>query len=151
MERNYIRVVGQARYDDSKPFIVAFTVQPIIDPNEIITHFLEVIADSLILEKRLNETLNSSKIGPNTSIGEFNQDNSNLAMSGFSEIQRRILDILNKYGLDSPVGLKRYEIKNYIPSVNSNVIDEAINFLVNEGHIFSTIDDDTFKVADAEN
>lgn len=148
MERTYIRVIGQARFDDKKPFIVAFRVEPIVDPNEIYCHFLQVIHDSLFLEKRLNVNLNRRPDGAmDTSASLFDQDNSRMA-NGFNEIQRSVLNILNKHGRDTQYGLKRYEIKSYLPSVNSSIVDEAISFLVNEGHIFSTTDEDTFKSTD---
>lgn len=146
MERTYIKVIGQPRYDDRKPFIVAFRVEPIVDPNEIYTHFLQVIHDSMFLEKRLNANLNrgvDNGNGANISTNQFDQ--SSRMMAGFSEVQRSVLNILNKYGRDLSYGLKRYEIKNYMPGVNSSMIDEAISFLVNEGHIFSTTDEDTFQ------
>lgn len=142
MERTYIRVTGQARYDEIKPFIVAFRVETIQDPNDIYCHFLQVIHDSFYLEKLMKET--------NLEKNDGNGFDNNQApkLTGFSEIQRGVLNILNKYGRDSPYGLKRYEIRNYMSGVNHKSIDDAINFLVNEGHIFSTTDDDTFKSTD---
>lgn len=152
MEHTYVRVIGQARFDERKPFIVAFKIEPITNPNEIGLHFLEVISDSLILEKRKNHTLNMMKSSGNTShmdtTNAFSDQNSTAVMSGFNEVQRAVLDVLNKYGRESTYGLKRFEIHNFMTGTNKNLINEAITFLVNEGHIFSTADDDTFQSTD---
>lgn len=143
MERTYIRVIGQARYDEIKPFIVAYRIETIQDPNDIYVHFLHVIHDSFYLENRMKDT-NMEK--SNGSMNGFNEMAPKL--SGFSEIQNMVLNILHKYGRESAYGLKRFEIRNYLSGVNHKAIDDAINFLVNEGHIFSTTDDDTFKSTD---
>ncbi|KAI7693488.1 Replication protein A 32 kDa subunit [Sarcoptes scabiei] len=150
LERTYIRVIGQVRYDARKPFIIAFRIETIDDPNDIYCHFLRAIHDSLFLEKRMNATLNSTndpcEFSNSNGIGDMNSND--VHMSGFSEIQRTILNILNKQGRDTSCGLKRYEIRNFMSGVSASVIDEAISFLVNEGHIFSTTDEDTFKSTD---
>lgn len=150
MENTYIRAVGQARFDERKPFVVAFRVEPIEDPNEIYLHFLNVIHDSAFLEKRLSYTLNNSvSAGGSTkdSLMSIENDSSRM-LSGFNDIQRSVLNILNKFSKDSAYGLKRHEIRSYLSGVNPTLIDNAIGFLVNEGHIFSTTDDDTFKSTD---
>ncbi|KAH9516379.1 DNA-directed RNA polymerase I subunit rpa2 [Dermatophagoides farinae] len=54
---NYLEVIGMARVIDNKSFIVAFRIRVIKNPNEIPTHFLNVIQQSLLLEKRMKVTL----------------------------------------------------------------------------------------------
>jgi len=148
MEKTYIRVVGQVKYDDRKPFIVAYKVEPIVDPNEIPTHFLEVIHDSLILEKRKHATLNKMNTS-NMELGnEFSSDDKG-NLSGLSEIQQTILKVLDKYGKDLVCGLTRNEIKDHLKSVSGTKVDETLTFLSDEGHIFATNDDDTFKLTGA--
>ena len=149
LERTYIRVTGKVSYDDQKPFVIAFRVELINDPNEIPRHLLQIIHDSLFLEKRKNITINSKgekEIGGLANQNQFG-GNDLSAGHGFTQLQRSILNILGKHR-DSPSGLKRMEIHNYMTGVNSNLIDDAIQFLVNEGHIFSTVDENTFKVTD---
>lgn len=145
MENTYVRVVGSARSQDVKPFIVAFTVEPITNPNDIATHFLEVIADSLILEKRMNSSLNkfSTSMDTGDDVNQFTTTQN----SGFSEVQRSVLNVISKYGKESTCGLKREEIKSHLRAIGASV-DEAITFLANEGHIFSTNDENTFKSTD---
>lgn len=154
MERTYIRVIGQARHSDNKPFIVAFSIEPIKNAMEIDTHMLEVIHDSLLLQTRLKHTLSTSKGHANSNISAadtsmFGQSTAASASSGgFNNIQDMVLKTMGKYGADSQYGLHRNDIKGHLPSVNGSAVDDAINFLVNEGHIFSTTDEDTFKSTD---
>ncbi|KAI2810364.1 hypothetical protein RDWZM_002636 [Blomia tropicalis] len=146
MEKTYIRVIGQARYHELKPFVVAFSIETITDPNEIYTHSLEVIHDGLLLERRMKVSLKraDTSIAMDTTI-QFGNGNMN---DGFNEVQRKILNVLKKYGAESVYGLKRNDIKNYLPGVSASVIESGISYLVNEGHIFNTSDDDTFKSTD---
>jgi len=155
MEKTWVRVTGQSRYDDKKPFIVAFRVEPILDPNEIYMHFLEVIADSMVLQKRKIESLSSGGAG-----GVMNESRSMAApttgisvggshMQGFSAIQKTVLNLITKMSEQSSAGIHRSEIMGSVPGVNAADISKAIDFLANEGHIFSTTDEDTFKSTDA--
>ncbi|KAH9404650.1 PREDICTED: replication protein A 32 kDa subunit-like [Rhagoletis zephyria] len=148
MENTYIRVVGQVRYDDKKPFIIAFEIKTITDPREIDKHFLEVINDALVLEKRKNYTLAHGENGNFSRMdtsGHFTQVDTNPIHAGFSDVQRSVLNVFRKHGNEQSCGLKRSDIHSFLPGVNSSLIDDAINFLVNEGHIFTTNDDHTFK------
>lgn len=149
MENTYIRVVGQVRYDDKKPFIIAFHIMTLENPTEIDNHFLEVINDSLVLEKRKNHTLKVNGESGNTSRMDTStshlDQNTNPLMSGFNEVQRLVLNVFRKHGNDQSCGLKRSDIYSFLPNASHNVLDEAIQFMVNEGHIFTTNDDDTFK------
>ena len=154
MEETYIRVIGQARYDDRKPFIVAFRIEEIADPNEIYMHFLEVISDSLILQRRKMATLSSSgapsaAVDMNQSCANTPMDTGRGMMQGFSEIQKTVLNMINQKSDQSSAGIHRNEIIQSIPGVNPRDINKAIDFLANEGHIFSTTDEDTYKSTDS--
>ncbi|XP_054162033.1 replication protein A 32 kDa subunit-like [Oppia nitens] len=149
-EKTYVRVIGQSRYDDKKPFIVAFRVEPITDPNEIYMHFLEVITDSIVLQRRKNETLSAS-MNNSMDTNSFSMNNSTINaahMQGFTPIQKTVLNLISKADPMS-AGITRQEIMSSIPAVGPNEITKAIDFLANEGHIFSTTDEDTFKATDS--
>ena len=148
MENTYIRVFGQARHQDVKPFIMAFKVEPVVNPNAIYEHLLSVIYDSKILEMRKKASM---LMETNESMEAMNgfMPSANGAMSGFTDVQRRVLDVMKKYGATSPLGLTRNEIKNHLIGVTASAISEAIDVLVNEGHMFTTSDDDTFKATDS--
>ena len=143
LERTYIRVTGKVSYSEQKPFVVAFRVDAIKDPNEIPEHFLQVINDSLFLEKRKNVTVDRMNKGDMAGTSNVNRIGGN-NNDGYTQLQRRVMNILSEHK-DSPAGLKRIEIHNYMTGVDPSQIDDAIQFLANEGHIFSTIDEDTFK------
>ncbi|CAG2105392.1 unnamed protein product [Medioppia subpectinata] len=155
MEKTYVRVIGQSRYDDNKPFIVAFRVEPILDPNEIYLHFLEVIADSIVLQKRkiqslshsgASEAMDTRAAHSTPGLGGGGGGGGN-HLQGFSNVQKTILNMI-KQSDESSAGVHRSAIIGSIPGVSSHEISTAINFLANEGHIFSTTDEDTFKSTD---
>ena len=153
LENQYIRVMGQPRYDDKKPFIVAFRIETIADPNYIYLHFLEVISDSLILQRRKIETLSNSVNSEVTNISMTSSASHDMSstrvMQGFTEIQKTVLNLINQKSNQSTTGIKRQEIISSIPGVGAKEIGKAIDFLATEGHIFSTVDEDTFRSTDA--
>jgi len=123
MEKTYIRVIGQARYDDKKPFIVAFRVEPILDPNEIYMHFLEVISDSMVMQRRKNDTL-SGVTEPMQTNNHYSQNGANTdsfaprLMQGFSDIQKTVLNLINKSSDQFSAGMKRQDIIKSIKTLN---------------------------------
>ncbi len=148
MEKTYIRVIGQARYDDKKPFIVAFRIEPILDPNDIYAHFLEVISDSMVMQRRKNDTISGTSEQINGSgYGLGAVESGPRIMQGFNDIQKTVLNLISKNN-QSNAGMGRHDIITSIPGVTPKIINDAINFLAQEGHIFSTTDEDTFKATD---
>src|SRR5690348_1918471 len=94
-ENQYIRVLGQPRYDDRKPFIVGFRIETISDPNEIYMHFLEVITDSLVLQRRKVETLSNTTLNTGFNDRSMNVSNEGTRLvQGFTEIQKTVLNLI---------------------------------------------------------
>lgn len=138
-----MRVVGLARYDPMKPFIVAIRVDPILDPMCITNHFLHVVHDSLVLEKRLNATKAKARKGTI----EGGIGNRPTTGDGFTPIQRMVLGIVRQHSQGA--GIHRDQVATYASGTSKAQVNDALQFLLNEAHVFTTSNDDTFQVTDS--
>ena len=145
-----MRVIGHARYDERKPFILAFTVEPITKADEIGIHFLEAIKDTLLLEKRKEQTLatQSVPLANESSEGTSSDLDDNSSEGQLTKVQRDILRTVRRIGNASNDGISRNAIKFQLPGINRFLVDSEIDFLVNEGFIYSIDDEDNFMALD---
>ncbi|RHZ41023.1 hypothetical protein DYB26_016093, partial [Aphanomyces astaci] len=161
----YVSAVGNLRSFGGKTSLSCHTVTPVENFNQITHHFLDCIYTHLRNTKgplgggggaaagTQSFTDTSSHFG-----GGFNafggqaastggQQNYNFGASdsGFSDpAQQAILDILGASSLD--MGLSVDQIKqNLHGRVTDAQLRDALNYLTNEGHIYSTIDENHFK------
>ncbi|XP_027197170.2 replication protein A 32 kDa subunit-like [Dermatophagoides pteronyssinus] len=140
---NYIEVIGLARMNENKSFIVAFRVRMIKNPNEITKHFLNVIRESMLLEKRMNITTKTIKQPDEQKQIEFPDYDPN----DLSQREQIVFEIIKKYG-NGMFGISREDIHNHLNHMNPIDIDNSISFLLAELLIFNTIDNHTFKSYD---
>lgn len=144
---NYVRVFGQLRFQNSEIMLVAFKIKPITDFNEIAMHNLQVVYDSMVLRKiKLN--LLANKVGNrDRNFNEFKTSDtfSNSAFSGMNEAQKLILDTLKSTTKEE--GMSRVELCSSLKSLDPSIISRSLEFLMNEGHVFTTLDNDHFKNA----
>lgn len=154
MEKTYVRVYGQARHDDKKPFIVAFKIIPILNPNEVIMHHLEVIHDSLVLEHRKKDSLcgRTEPIGAGAGAGGYlsgDGNNGNSFVPGFNDLQKIVMNLITEKSRTNEAGIHVNEVCAALSrSASKEKILKTIDFLAQEGHIFSTTDEFTFKSTD---
>lgn len=154
MERSYMEVIGHARYLDNEPFIVALQVRPILDINEITLHHISVIRDWMYLEKRKAFTKDppesSMQVDQNGSRAEAG-DGPNydyIQSGGFSKIQKAVLTTV--MNCKEGAGIKKAAVVASLKNTfNSRDVIQTLEFLSNEGHIFTTVDDETFKSTDS--
>lgn len=157
----YVRVHGHLRSFQGKRNIVAFSVRPVTDFNEITYHFLECIFVHLHNSKANGGAVKGPSAGvqaPSNSVyggstgasgGSYNQYMpSNIAAVGGSmdECQKRVHAIFEEpSSLNAEAGLHVDEVARRMSGFNKKQVKDAIEFLVNEGLIYSTIDDDHYK------
>lgn len=158
-EGTYVRVHGQVRNQNNTLNFVAFKISPIKDFNEITAHTLEVVHNNLLLRKlkfiqlatRNEPTANGlmSGIGSNgNSNGVTPMEIGDIGSSlppGMTKAQTMVLEALNKCRKEE--GMSKDQLVQCLPSVDANTVQGALDFLSNEGHIFSTIDEFHFKSA----
>jgi len=155
IEDTYVRISGQPRFQPTLPmFIVAFKMIPITDYNEITVHLLEVMYTSLVLEKRKKD-VQAGRVAPavvgSMTGGGFGaqsggQAGQQLRAPGMNEGQRIVLATIKS--CTSPEGIGLQQIIDSNRSLSKDVIKKVVDFLANEGHVYTTIDDEHYKATD---
>lgn len=159
----YVKVSGNLRSFQNHRSVVAFSVRPLEDMNEITSHMLEVVHAHMALCKPQTMTsaggMNSSMtsmsrtnmgnmgtMGSMGSMGGSYQGANNMINNGLSASQNQVLSLIRS--CPDPQGISIQDIKQRLSGMSINIIKQAVDFLSNEGHIFSTIDEDHYKSTD---
>jgi len=126
-EGAYVRVIGQLRSFNHTKNIVAYSIEPIIDFNEYTFHFLEVV------HTHLRHTKGAVPAAPAPAPG--------------ASLQDLVLKFFQSKGEASDAGCT---VQEAAQALASNGVQEAqvrsiVQELSDEGHLYSTIDDDHFK------
>ncbi|XP_076661682.1 replication protein A 32 kDa subunit [Halictus rubicundus] len=138
----YVRIVGLLREQNDKRHVLILRMWPLQDLNELTNHILEVTYATLKAEamaKKGNETEvrhNGSTIDNGPS-----EDSPYYGMTGDQTLVYKIIHAQN----NTESGIERSEIKSQVPKRVLSEIDNILDFLVSEGHIYTTSTDDYFK------
>lgn len=139
----YVKVIGHVRSFNDVRNVIAFSVEPVTNHNAITCHMLDVVAAQLMLKK-------GGAMLSNGGGGTFNAGNAvvpagdNLTM-GLTLQQQQVFNALK--GSVSDIGMSFSELAGSL-QMSMGQIKAAVEFLSNEGHIYSTVDDDHFKLTD---
>ncbi|CAN9513817.1 unnamed protein product [Ophioblennius macclurei] len=149
----YVKISGNLRSFQNQRSVVAFRVRPLEDMNEITSHMLEVVQAHMTLSKP--QTMSSagggmaggvmtpmSRMGMGGTGGGYTGANDN----GLSANQNQVLSLIR--GCPDPQGISIHDLRQRLSGLSVPVIKQAVEFLSNEGHIFSTIDEDHYKSTD---
>ncbi|KAK9514103.1 hypothetical protein VZT92_027592 [Zoarces viviparus] len=156
----YVKVSGNLRSFQNHRSVVAFGVRPLEDMNEITSHMLEVVQAHLALCKPQatssaagggGGTTTGSDVKPISrpaveSRGGSYEGANDMVNNGLSANQNQVLSLIR--GSRDAKGISIQELKQRLGIMSMNVIKQAVEFLSNEGHIFSTIDEDHYKSTD---
>lgn len=129
----YVRVYGMLRTQNNKRHILILRIHPLEDLNDLTCHFMEIIYFILKANKPAEELpvpAKSSMI-----------DNT---MSGMSSEQMAVLEVVRSAN-DSECGIEKRDILVRVPKHIIPRIDEILDFLLCEGHIYTTSSEDFFK------
>ncbi|KAM6909962.1 replication protein A 32 kDa subunit [Xenentodon cancila] len=151
----YVKVSGNLRSFQNHRSIVAFSVRPLEDMNEITSHMLEVVQAHMVLSKPLTTAGAGGGLGGNSMSmsrpalggpgGSYAGAN-DMINNGLSANQNQVLSLIRS--CPDPQGISIQDLKHRLGGLSLPVIKHAVEFLSNEGHIFSTIDEDHFKSTD---
>lgn len=148
----YVKVAGHLRSFQNKKSLVAFKIMPLEDMNEFTAHILEVVNAHMMLNKSHSQLQPSagraSFSNPGMSEAGNFSGNSFLPANGLTPAQNQVLNLIK--ACPRPEGLNFHDLKNQLHHMTVASIKQAVDFLSNEGHIYSTVDDDHFKSTDAE-
>ncbi|CAJ1062699.1 replication protein A 32 kDa subunit [Xyrichtys novacula] len=153
----YVKVSGNLRFFQNHKSMVAFNVRVLEDMNEITSHMLEVVQAHMVLNKAQSVPSVGGGMGSNITpmsrpdmggMGGSYAGAMDMVNNGLSGNQNQVLSLIK--GCPDPQGISIQELKQRLGGMSMPVIKQAVEFLSNEGHIFSTIDDDHFKSTDSD-
>lgn len=154
----YVKVSGNLRSFQNHRSVVAFSVRPLEDMNEITSHMLEVVQAHMVLSKP--QTMSGAGGGMSSSVTPMSRPTmasaggmgggyaggNDMANNGLSPNQNQVLSLIRS--CPEPQGISIQDLKQRLSGISLAVIKQAVEFLSNEGHIFSTIDEDHYKSTD---
>ncbi|XP_032687952.1 replication protein A 32 kDa subunit-A [Odontomachus brunneus] len=129
----YVRVHGLIRDQHNQRNVLILRIYPLEDLNELTCHFVEVIYFMLMFNKPTEE----SSAAPNMVV----YDNT---MSGMTPEQMMVLEVVRSAD-DGECGIEKRIILTKIPKHVVSRLDEILDFLLCEGHIYTTSSEDFFK------
>jgi len=157
-EGTYVRVYGHMRNFQGKKNVVAFTVRPVTDYNEITYHLLETIFVHLHRTKGQAGTAPpgtpmQSNYGNQPSAYQTPQQGMGGDMrpagltSGMEPVQQQLVKLFETpMAMNNDAGLSIDQVIQQLNNMFTHQqIKTAIEMLVNEGHLYSTIDDNHYK------
>ncbi|XP_070556465.1 replication protein A 32 kDa subunit-like [Ptychodera flava] len=151
-ENTYVRVIGQLRTFGGKRNISAFKVQPLTDLNELTMHMMEVLHSHMYVDKAQKTAAMGMNGASHTNMQQMNTGDQGgysgaQPALGLSNVQRQVQQIIQ--ACSDETGVSVDNISRQLRNLSKDAIRNAIEFLSNEGHIYSTIDDDHFKSTDS--
>ncbi|XP_030764027.1 replication protein A 32 kDa subunit-B [Sitophilus oryzae] len=152
-EGSYVKVFGTIRSQNNDKSIMVLKMFPVENCNIINTHLLEVVHTRLQAEsKQLNTTKKILKNNPGAqlinSMKCYDENVAGAAEVKFTDMQNKVYKILKANTTDT--GTNRVSVLSKFSANEKRAANEALEFLVNEGHAYSTIDSEHFKSTDGD-
>ncbi|KAM8975821.1 replication protein A 32 kDa subunit isoform 2-T2 [Pelodytes ibericus] len=150
---SYVKVAGHLRSFQNKKSVVAFKIAPIEDMNEFVSHMLEVVQAHMSLNSQGSAAGGGSATVLSTPgrMGDTSGSyggSSDMQTNGLTPHQSQILNLIKS--CRGSEGMAFDDLKARLHGMNVNTIKQALEFLSNEGHIYSTVDDDHYKSTDGD-
>ncbi|XP_023025944.1 replication protein A 32 kDa subunit [Leptinotarsa decemlineata] len=149
-EGSYVQVFGSLRNQDEGKIIMVLRMFLVQDSNVVTNHLLQVIHARLAAEAMTKNThLQIQANNPGAALANsmsFMNDPIDSGISGLTPMQQKVFKILQTN--TTPKGMDRDTLLSNFPANQHRQVNEALEFLNNEGHAYSTIDNDHFKVTD---
>lgn len=143
MENTYVKVIGVARKVQGQVFLLGIHLKPVTDLNQLTQHILEAMHSKLILMQ------DNKGADGNSSTNSFggvdhkpSQDGSIGITPGLPPHHAMLLKLIS--GNTHEHGLSR-DFLQQATKLPLDVLCEALTKLSDEGHIYSTYDDDHYK------
>ncbi|KAI3634328.1 hypothetical protein MIR68_007932 [Amoeboaphelidium protococcarum] len=169
-ENTYVYVMGSVRMVNGKRLVNAMKVQPIVDHNQITFHYLEAIATHLKITRgqpmggiggqqplQFNnasaagnpysapQQQQQSSVNQNSTYSNNNNNQSGGGSfnDGLTPIQRKIIEIVRGQTSAGDKGVHINQIAALLTRQNVQGVDinREIETMVQDGHLYSTIDD----------
>ncbi|XP_030376741.1 replication protein A 32 kDa subunit-B [Scaptodrosophila lebanonensis] len=146
MVNNYMKIFGTVRGQGGQKTIMAFSLTPVTDANELSTHLLE----ALLMRYKIEEfkAKDDGGMGMSSGVGGMGMGVSRMetdgdaAVSGLDDKQQAVYQAIKKNV--SNEGISRRELKSKFSHISDTQLNEILEFMISEGHIYSSIDPDHF-------
>ncbi|XP_017576916.2 replication protein A 32 kDa subunit-like isoform X1 [Pygocentrus nattereri] len=135
----YIKVVGSLRSFENHRSMVAVSVRRVEDYNEITSHMMEVVQANLLNDGSSCSVTKNKTVTTIMSLSSSNKSTS----YGFTANQSQVFNLIKSCPLAE--GIAMQSLMTSLKYLTTYDIRTCLKFLINEGHIFSTVDDDHFK------
>nr|XP_046273605.1 replication protein A 32 kDa subunit-like isoform X2 [Scatophagus argus] len=138
----YVKVTGSLHNFSGQRSLLAMCIRCIKDLNELTSHMLEVVqAHMQLFGKAFDVNMN---IATASGFGSGGGHLEGISPNGLSTIQDQVLHVIRRFsGCDYGISLE--DLKTQLAYLSMRDIRSSLVFLVNKGHIFSTIDERHFK------
>lgn len=155
----YVRCVGNLRSFNDRRNVIGFQLIPVTDFNELTFHYLNVIACHLRCTKQPGNITPAKSPGAAAHSSSFGNPmmggmpaqptfQAEADAGGFTSIQNRVLDVFKTEGNDTDAGVSIHRLFELLPQVPQQEIRNTLTFLSDEGHLYTTIDENHFKSTD---
>ncbi|KAJ2783143.1 Replication factor A protein 2 [Coemansia interrupta] len=157
VEGQYVRVYGDLKFFNNKRHVSAHKVRPITDHNEITYHGIEAIYVHLTKTRGVAPALRanaaataSGSHGAGAAAGSAYSDMGGFGSGGggggsnMNPLHSAVIDIVKNNDTDNGVSIAN--IGNFLAGrFQSSEVSGAIDWLVSEGHLYNTIDEQHVK------
>jgi len=144
-ENTYVRVVGNMKSFNNGQVrsVLAFSMAPVKDFNEISFHLLDVIYAHLDLKKSAANADNSMmQSQPRYNMGG-NDFGGGVHDAGLTGPNKIVFNFISACTTEQGISIDDLKQKNR--NMNEQQLRNCIEWLSNEGHIYSTVDDDHYR------
>ncbi|XP_045914531.1 replication protein A 32 kDa subunit-like isoform X4 [Micropterus dolomieu] len=143
----YVKVTGTLRSFNGQRSLMAMNIYCLKDPNEITSHMLEVVqAHMQIFRKAFDVNMNTT--ASSLSGGLLGHSGGGhpvgILPNGLSTIQEQVLHVIKRFSVRDD-GISFQDLKTQLDYLSTRDLRTSLAFLINEGHVFSTIDEHHFK------
>lgn len=151
-----VRVIGQLRSFNNTRNIVAYSIRPIVDFNEYTFHFIDVVHTHLKHTKGKPPSAGAGGAmgGVPMSYGGMPAPTGYGAPPSYGgppaqedNVHNLVLSFFKTKGEQSDTGCSIQDVFAAVAGqgISESKVREAVDFFSNEGHLYSTIDDDHYK------
>ncbi|KAJ3663193.1 hypothetical protein Zmor_007497 [Zophobas morio] len=152
-ENCYVRVFGSIRTQDGSKMIMILKIIPIDDLNVVTHHRLQIIHAKVYAEKLATGGLpatqpvnHAAATNGTMSFGDIKINTPQENPHGLKPIQAKIMSLLKN--TTNYMGMAKSEILAQFDSAQAREVRATLDFLLDEGHAYTTCDNDHYKATD---
>uniref|UniRef100_A0A3P8SCW5 Replication protein A C-terminal domain-containing protein n=1 Tax=Amphiprion percula TaxID=161767 RepID=A0A3P8SCW5_AMPPE len=141
----YVKVIGSLLYYSGQRSLLAKDIRHIKDLNEITSHMLEVVQAQMQLSGKVFD-VNMNTPAASLSGRLRGGHPEGMLPNGLSTTQGQVLQVIRRFSVHEH-GISLCDLKSQLDSLMTMDIRTSLAVLLNEGHVFCTIDEHHFKSA----